>query len=782
MTRAKFGLATALAIGLVPCVVATEFQVYTAQPFRCSVPCEGYAGSDLGTPSELSRNSNVVSKAFVDGRFTSLVGRYESVATIDAVTLEASYWARHLVPTDKILPPAWSGVAEGAGERLERMLEGWQVDTRKKFLYAELQRRRQGNVPIPRIEDLIGPDSIFGKEFERSATPYDVLQTFVIEALGERLEKVEAFMATMRRDLGAAGIDIKRLGDQNKAIEKHISDLRKTMSSLQRSAASSSSKGSTSAAPAIAAEVLREQRAIKARADAALMKDYADVFDSIGAFCTATRTQECVRLSQAGKGAALLFAGIALIAAQQYPQGIASALSGLAQLGNLQGGDQDSIRKEMQALIDIQEMMAKNHKAVMRELARVNARLIALAEITIDLAQRDIAACSLSLDAVAVAGGINAPAYLRVNEAFATPNSTIDCLSGLKSAFASEASTTAAGLRSPAAQEDLWLQIQMVNRYLAKKGRLALGLSFTRLYQLDAAVKTGTKLDGGSEFYHRNLFSSFLDAPRVLSLGNRLAEWHFLYEITEPKTHRLLSPSEMRKRKISEDGKVYLRQAIGHVDLAISQQNLIAGHLLIPVLDQVFTGSIDEFYREGHPLKAFLLLPALTEEERRGPNAEALLRDRKDAFRKAFLTVFAENRWFAENYLRFRIRKELAASKFDASAYALARDAEYKGFISTVLPGMTEDLVWIDQADEQIGIRRGWHWEPVKGLSKRYFLALPSGQAVAEQEILYMPMVPELLSLRARLSRELASYEAPKRLSASQQQLLKQSLRVGVRF
>ncbi len=254
-----------------------------------------------------------------------------------------------------------------------------------------------------------------------------------------------------------------------------------------------------------------------------------------------------------------------------------------------------------------------------------------------------------------------------------------------------------------------------------------------------------------------------------------------MFEITDvngPGPRRLLSPAELRKLgKRPETGKVLLVSALQHLQLAIAQQNLLAGHVLLPVIDVLLDGSIDSLYAEGNPLAPLLLLPSLSDAEKAGPDAASMLESRKNEFRSAFLSLLRDNAWIAENYMRYRIAKELRASGFDAKAYALVQGNESRGLVAVAFLRM-KNVSWQAQADDATGKRRGWVWEPLGNLK----LQFPTLRAIERQEFLYMPALPELVEAKEHVVRELLNYDVPIRLSPSHQKLMKRAMAAGIEF
>lgn len=765
---------------------AQELQTYFARPLTCTVRCEGYQASDLGKPSEIAANSKAVTNSLVDGRFTSFVQRYERLATVDTVLTETYWWE---IRTLRI------GKAPVIGPVLERLEGSFGEDLRKnrrRVLYEGLKNAQQTGT-LPTLDYLIGPNSLFRNEFGESATPTDELQNFVLGLLGNDLQRIDSFLLEMKLEVKKSKATIQELRALHQEILKQLSAIRKTQKEILKVAQSNvGTAAPNDKTPVATGNDLRKKSAAEYRTDYENARGMADMFDGIASFCASVKSPQCAKTAQAGKAFAVFISGVALIAAQQYVQGLAAVFTGLSQIASLSAGGGDAVQAELQELRKLIETLqvtiAANHRQVMKELVRVNKKLDALAQATIDLAGRDIGGCATTLDEVSEASQVVAPIQLRVAAKFSSyPNATRDCLRGMKDAFLSEKEQTAVVARAPDSLNGLWVESAGIARYITGSGRLALGNPPTRLKELEANLAGAATAKGGTVFFHRNVFDVLLDAPKVSKIAGRLADWHFLYEITVPGTFALLSPAESRKIPASSrpmDGKNYLESAHRHVDLALAQQSLVMGHLVIPVLDVLLNKSIDELYKKDHFLAPFLDLPKLEQEELTDERTEAeraaLLNERKERFREVFVSILRENNWVAENLIRYRVAKELKTSNHDAKTYLLAISVQNRSLLKEVLPGIADKLVWIGKPVLENREKYGWNWLPTG--DPKLVVPLPSAEAVAKQEILYMPTMPSLWELRARLPREIGGYEARNALSASDQQYLKRLQASGIQF
>jgi hypothetical protein len=769
-------LAVCWAVYVAPPADAGEIDSWATAPISCSLLCEQAKTVDFASASDAKRNAGIVGHAVSTGALKRVSALYEMYAFQGSVTVGTWY-----VASKGISLPVLGPTLEIGYELVRQQVE----DQKKRLLFAEFDRLRRNGTQVSKPADLLGPQSILRKVYEDHATPYDTVQDFVISILGEKVENLEGFV----REWASDARKLKATVAQLESDYKRRWDLLKEFDVLKTSAnarrAASRRIETDKKAPAAAADTVKRRSQADYLQDVSDLQKTSELFGGIGQLCSSIRSSQCESMAKAGQAATTLFAGIALIAAQNHLQGFASIFSGLASLIDVGGSSAAREQAYREAIEQLHETLRNNHREVMREFARVNQRFDWLAQVVLDSSTGDIAACKESLDVLTKESNeTQFPMYGRVSEMFKRrPEYMRECIDGLFKAFRVDKNQTAFALRTPEENKNFWVDMQSIRPYLSLAGQRALLTPPLRLFEIEQRLAAARPGDSGAlGLLATSLFWELLDANKVALYSERVANWHYLFEITDgegPGPRRLLTPAELRKprKEWNDTGKTLLGTSREHLQLAIAQQGLFMGHIAIPVLYVLLNDSIEPLYDSKHPLNPLLQLPALSDGEKQNPDAAKRLNDKKAEFRNAFVQLLNKNPWIAENFMRYWVNKELAASGYDAKSYLLIYHTRNPDLVRSALP-RAKQISFNDYVDDAKGIRRGWVWKPLEGIQ----LQFPLPKAVEQQELLYMPTLPNLLANLVEVERALASYDVPKTLPPASQVLIKRALVSGFQF
>jgi len=247
------------------------------------------------------------------------------------------------------------------------------------------------------------------------------------------------------------------------------------------------------------------------------------------------------------------------------------------------------------------------------------------------------------------------------------------------------------------------------------------------------------------------------------ALSPEAIQMHVGYVLDLHVYDQLLTPSFelyslnelVTEKTVRESGAVRLDRALSLVDVAIAQQTLQAGDILLPVLREIFSNYVEikqlpAKFRPG-------TLTALYDEAVQLLNNNALL---------------------ARNFVLYKLRHEITKHNFlnyavalgSTDAILLGRLTEYHVGESTLDDGWT--FKWCsaeDPEDEVCQTKAPAGWSARIG--NRYY-ALPSADELEKGQFQYHPELRMLLNLRSRLVEEISTYDLYKGLNMQNRQSL----------
>jgi hypothetical protein len=270
-----------------------------------------------------------------------------------------------------------------------------------------------------------------------------------------------------------------------------------------------------------------------------------------------------------------------------------------------------------------------------------------------------------------------------------------------------------------------------------------------------------------------------------------LAASHFYFELTDGASHPYPRQELLKMSKTSQRGRDLLEWAAVLTDVAVAQQVLEQGGLLVPLAWRAWMAESDEELicrdwaganllanrsslcnidndkvtaagtKYASDLRA-LLFGTKEMEERKDPEAGGLLR---------------ANPLFARNLVRYGVRQTLESKKSNALAYQVAVGSPDGTELIHKLLGPKWSPKFNTKNDAQSGLKVGWsitiHGTPIM---------LPSADDVWKGSVALQPGYIGLLDARRRVSEELAGYRFVSTATTAELSNLKRLLRSGFSF
>lgn len=208
--------------------------------------------------------------------------------------------------------------------------------------------------------------------------------------------------------------------------------------------------------------------------------------------------------------------------------------------------------------------------------------------------------------------------------------------------------------------------------------------------------------------------------------SNYLLDIHFYYQLVNPATNRpfpfasVITPAQIRKT-----GYFALFEALNLVDIAVAQQTLLSGDVLLPIMYGVWRNQARTPSPEDE--RQFLLLKRLM----RG------------------------NSIVARNFTLYALRHEVLAES-NALTYSVALGGSDPALLKSITTSAW-DFQWSkdEVRDGDIVTRpRGWSIKV-----ENQYQSLPTAEELSHGVLSYQPDLYPLLDLRARIAEEIASYE-----------------------
>jgi hypothetical protein len=279
-------------------------------------------------------------------------------------------------------------------------------------------------------------------------------------------------------------------------------------------------------------------------------------------------------------------------------------------------------------------------------------------------------------------------------------------------------------------------------------------LSLRTLRPLSSAASKDAK------FYYDSLREDNFLSPRdLVEYANWELEINPYRELIAPSGNRLLTSEELYTKKPDHFAEDRLKALFDWLSLAIAQQNLLAGDLLLPFLSSAGFGKINP---PQISLDALFLPPAQNDKK-----------EEKEAALAQY--VLGRNHLLLQNALRYRIYNLMDEKKISLAGYAFAWHSHNETSMK-VLFGDSIKIAWkqqkVDDAADKLST--GWYvpyeftdYAPDGTPTKTsMFVPLPEPSVVFTREFIPSPELAALVQCRDKVNAQLSQYELSRELNA----------------
>lgn len=683
-------------------------------------------------------------------------------------------------------------------------------------------------------------DAVLGNRFNDIDDPEirDDLQNMVIKALAEEIEVI-AGLAEQHEEA------IALLMQDSREIQKHRRQIKTLRQDLEKVATSQKERVATLSAEAGGkrqdAEAAMEQvKQMSAMTIAQMSRDCGEQFSA------ASNILNRIGLPEAGKaaafmaGAANLVAGVA--ASYVNPMAILPTISGALSLfgGSSDSGDEtrEMQRQILEALAELSKQIDKNHGEVMTKLRRIEGnQLISMAQLSeIIVGEAPLCADLIPKDKL---DDRNLP-DLRKDLWFTTmeefrehvqryaADSIEPCLSSLNLAFARPSPDFPSQLFQliPTSGGDLSsAQVDALNKaaslhrdmiavvkaaFLPQSlpafavpamGSAEINGKVVRLIQrteqadrLNASNRLNRILENIANpppaadprellslpitISFRTFFELPLNSRAIYVAGTRLLG---AYPYFEMRDFLNAEPDDDTPR--SHVGLERLDIALEHTDVAIAQQTVLGGDMLLEVMRAFLVGETDLLRVKYLPYVSGSANGKLVVEKSyaaRTPIAwlinQEWLKEDQASVRKMFEDLIGRNPLLAANYAMHYVSEGLRRGGHTVFSYdrALSYGTD-PGLLHKVI-GTTHQLIRSDKEDPEKGIPKGWYMKVGETP-----IALPTTKDMMAGTFFVTPELAELMLLKDRLLNAKASFRFAGIPPTPDSETLRELLLVGLR-
>jgi hypothetical protein len=427
----------------------------------------------------------------------------------------------------------------------------------------------------------------------------------------------------------------------------------------------------------------------------------------------------------------------------------------------------------------VSQQIQANHREVMAELARIRADLVPIAAVANEILFKNIEACNTFQERLRQEGFTRHHAIPYAVLRSIHRQHGRQCLRGLKDILRDPFISTTYDLRrfkgDPGSPADLFIErvytptrTYFDQEILPSRASIyaksfgmpvsnlnALNLKRSQLFGSNPPAYT-TSLSKRSESDIIRLIDIILSPQAIARHIDFLLFAHPFFEIDEALAQT--SPTQLLSLETTDiEGRELLRSALFLVEVAIAQQTMLAGDAVLDDLDHI--------WRDG-------ILPKKSEES--NDNYA-----RRLAAWERLKGVIIENHALRRNLILWSVSTAVRNSGnllVYGAAYNLAGDPSY---LRTLLPDAQFNLVW--RAPEVGQSPRPDHLDPTKSTGWHLRLAdkeypLPTPIELASGDLVQTPDLKGLLDLKNKLLAELYGYLTVEKLSAAQQQVLRQGI------